>query len=160
MYLCERSCPASGLMSSTGGADDCTDERIGRSIVSARGARTVALTCALLLVSIGCAVKPGSEAGGVNPIYGGGISNDFDALAMVDPDVRSKVEDCIDNANFKIYTGDAYWQSTWVDAGESEAGLRRFCEKLASRDPAAFDKIHTDWVAWEAFVAAHPAQVP
>jgi hypothetical protein len=127
--------------------------------VSARrqDVRVGVLIVSLLLVSIGCAVKPGSQARGADSILGGGISDGFDALAIVDPEVHSKVEDCIDNANLKIYTGDPYWQQTWTDVGESDVGLRGFCENLAARDPATFDKIHTDWVAWEAFVAAQNA---
>ena len=137
-------------------ADDWTDELVRRSVVSARGGdlRVCILTGSLLLVSIGCAVKPGSQAGGVNPILGGGISDDFDALAFVDPEVHGKVEDCIDNAKLKVYTGDPYWQRTWIDVGESDVGLRDFCENLATRDPATLDEIHDDWVAWEEFVAA------
>jgi hypothetical protein len=112
------------------------------------------LAGSLLLVSIGCAVKPGAQAGGVNPILGGDISDDFDALAFVDPEVRGKVDDCVDNAKFKIYAGDQYWSDTWTDVGESDLGLRDFCESLATRDPATLAKIHSDWVAWEAFVAS------
>ena len=54
---------------------------------------------------------------------------------------------------FKAYAGDQYWLDTWTDVGESDAGLRDFCENLATRKPATLDEIHTDWVAWEAFVA-------
>ena len=108
-------------------------------------------------------MKPGSHAGGANPILGGGISDEIDALAIVDPEVHAKVDDCVDSAKFKAYGGDPVWQRTWVDVGESDVGLRDFCESMAARDPATFDKIHTDWVAWEAFVAtenAVPAPTP
>ena len=121
------------------------------------------LTGSLLLGSVGCAVKPGSHAGGANPILGGGISDELDALAIVDPEVHAKVDDCVDSAKFKAYGGDPVWQRTWVDVGESDVGLRDFCESMAARDPATFDKIHTDWVAWEAFVATEnvvPAPTP
>ena len=111
------------------------------------------LAGSLLLMSIGCTVKPGAQDGGVNPVLGGGISDDFDALAFVDPDVQGKVDDCIDNAKFKVYAGDQYWLDTWIDVGESDVGLRDFCENLATREPATLDEIHADWVAWEAFVA-------
>jgi hypothetical protein len=116
--------------------------------------RVGVLVGSLLLVSVGCAVKPGSHAEGANPILGGGISDELDALAIVDPEVHAKVDDCVESAKFAIYGGDPEWQRTWIDVGESDIGLRGFCEKLASRDPATFDRIHTDWVAWEAFVAA------
>jgi hypothetical protein len=123
------------------------------------------LTVSLLLVSIGCAVKPGAQSGGRDSMLGEGISDGFDALAMVDPEAPAKVDDCVESAKLKIYVGDAEWQQTWVDVGESDAGLRTFCEKLASWDPARFDRIHTDWVAWEAAVAAEngvptPATAP
>ena len=146
----------SDLTLSADDADDCSDALVRESVVSSRGLdpHVCALTCSLLLMSIGCAVKPGSQAGGVNPILGGGISDDFDALAFVDPEVRGRVEDCIDNAKLKIYTGDSYWQSTWIDVGESDVGIRDFCENLATRDPATLDEIHDDWAAWEEFVAA------
>jgi hypothetical protein len=120
-------------------------------------ARLGILTGSLLLVSVGCAVKPGSHAEGANPIFGAGISDELDALAIVDPAVHAKVDDCVDSAKFKVYSGDPVWQQTWIDVGESDVGLRDFCEKMAARDPATFDKIHTDWVAWEAFVAAENA---
>ena len=119
--------------------------------------RVGVLVGSLLLLSVGCAVKPGSHAGGANPILGGGISDELDALAIVDPEVHAKVDDCVESAKFAIYGGDPEWQRTWTDVGESDIGLRGFCEKLASRDPATFDQIHTDWVAWEAFVAAENA---
>ncbi len=125
--------------------------------------RVGVLAGSLLLVSLGCAVKPATQAGGVNPILGSGINNGFDALAMVDPEVRDKVEDCVDSAKFKIFSSDPMWQQTWIDVGESDDGLRSFCENLAAKDPATFDEIHTDWVAWETFVAAQngaPAPAP
>ena len=139
--------------------------------MSARGRllnlRVGVLTGSLLLGSIGCAVKPGSHAGGANPILGGGITDELDALAILDPEVHAKVDDCVDSAKLKIYGADPVWQRTWIDVGESDVGLRDFCENMASRDPAAFKQIHTDWAAWEAFVAAGsgepvstPAPVP
>jgi hypothetical protein len=147
------------------GADDRVDDPLLESTVSAPKLNLCvgALTGALLLASIGCAVKPGSQAGGVNPILGDGISNGFDAVAMVDPEARAKVDDCVDSATLNIYAGDPEWRRTWVDVGESDSGLRGFCEDLASWDPARFDRIHTDWVAWEAAVAAEngvPAPTP
>jgi hypothetical protein len=123
----------------------------------------VVVTGSLLLVLVGCAVKPGSDAVGANPILGGGISEEIDALAILDPQVHAKVEDCVDSAKLKVYGGDPMWQRTWIDVGESDVGLRNFCESMAARDPATFDKIHTDWVAWEAFVDAEsgvPAPIP
>ena len=132
--------------------------RVGRSVVNAHARllnlRVGVLAGSLLLSSVGCAVKPGSDAAGANPILGGGIADEIDALAIVDPEVHAKVEDCVDSAKFKVYSGDPAWQSTWIDVGESDVGLRDFCESMAARDPATFDKIHTDWVAWEAFVTA------
>jgi hypothetical protein len=117
--------------------------------------RVGVLIGSLLLLSTSCDVKPGSHAGGVDPILGGGISNELDALALVDPDVYAKVDDCVDSAEFKIYTGDAEWQRTWIDVGESRFGLRQHCEKLAAQHPSEFDQIHVDWVAWERFVASN-----
>jgi hypothetical protein len=137
-------------------ADDRVDDLLRGATVSARrpNLRIGVLTGSLLLISFGCAVKPGSQAGGVNPILGDGISDGFDALVMVDPDVNAKVDDCVDSAELKIYAGDADWQRTWVEVGESDSGLRTFCEQLASWDPVRFDRIHTDWVAWETAAAA------
>ncbi len=131
---------------------DCREGRARQRMLELR---VGVVTGALLLVSVGCAVKPGSHAGGANPILGAGISDELDALAIVDPQVYAKVDDCVDSAKLKVVGGDPVWQRTWLDVGESDVGLREFCENMASRDPAAFDKIHTDWVAWEAFVAAN-----
>ena len=130
--------------------------RVRGSVVSTRlrNMRVGVISGLLLLSTVGCAVKPGADTAGANPILGGGITDEIDALAIIDPEVHAKVEDCVDSAKFKVYSGDPAWQSTWLDVGESDAGLRGFCESMAARDPATFDKIHTDWVAWEAFVAA------
>ncbi len=137
--------------------------------MSPRGAllslRVGVIAGSLLLVSVGCAVKPGSQAGGANPILGSGITDEIDALAMLDPEIHAKVDDCVDSAKLKAYGGDPVWQRTWIDVGESDVGLREFCENLASRDPAAFAQIHTEWIAWEALVAAGsgvpaPAPIP
>ena len=122
--------------------------------------RVGVVTGALLLVSVGCAVKPGSHAGGANPILGAGISDELDALAIVDPEVHAKIDDCVDSARLRVYNGDPVWLRTWTDVGESDVGLRDFCANMASRDPARFDEIHTEWVAWEAFVAASNAVPP
>jgi hypothetical protein len=128
-----------------------------RSIGLRVGARSAALAASLVIVT-GCGFDPDSRNSAPSAILGGGIDDELDAMALLDPAVYTKIGDCLESAKFQVYVGDPEWQQTWDEVGRTAAGLRGVCEDLAVNDPSALDAIHTEWVAWEIATGASVAE--
>lgn len=111
-------------------------------------ARSVALVVALTAVA-GCELDPTTGEDPPNAILGGGIEDELDAMALLDPMVYVKIGNCVDSAKLKTLSGDPAWHQIWIDGGENAAALRGECERLAINDPRALDAIHAEWVAFE-----------
>lgn len=103
-----------------------------------------------VLAGAGCEVDPKGENSGPNPIFGGGIEDELDAVAMLDPEVYRKIGSCVESGQFKAFVGDPEWQRTWDEVGRSPAGLRAVCERLAANEPDTLDAIHAEWIVLDA----------
>ncbi|GEM_PF-3852338 len=114
------------------------------------------LAGALALAGAGCGLDEARD-NAASPILGAGISDEIDALEMLDPQIREKIGDCIESAQFKSFNGDPEWRQVWIDGGETVFGLRKRCEFLAKNRPDEFAAIHTEWVAWELSTGARRA---
>ena len=126
-------------------------ETVGGVVLTQRARRfaTATVSLAFVIVASGCGVDPNARADAPSAIFGAGISDEIDALEILDPQIRDKIGDCVESAKFKAFNGDPEWQQVWVDSDESVAAFRQLCERLAKREPDRFSAIHTEWVAWE-----------
>ena len=106
------------------------------------------LAGALTLAGSGCGFDEARD-NAASPILGAGISDEIDALAVLDPGIHDKIDDCIDSAKFKSFNGDPEWRQVWIDGGETVFGLRKRCEYLAKNRPDEFAAIHAEWAQWQ-----------
>ena len=124
--------------------------------LSKRVGRCGAVTGLLVLVvaTSGCGLDPNARSGAPSAIYGAGISDEIDALEILDPQIHDKIDDCVESASFKAFNGDPEWQQVWVESEQSVEGFRQRCERLAKHEPDRFTAIHTEWAAWESSTGA------
>ena len=96
----------------------------------------------------GCGLEEARD-GAASPILGDGVSDEIDALEVVDPLIREKLDDCVDYGQLQAFAGDPEWQRVWQDSGQTVAGYRRYCERLANNEPDKFRAIHLEWEAFK-----------
>ncbi len=115
-----------------------------------RGRRATGVAVGLLLVvASGCGLDE-ARKNAVSPILGDGISDEIDALELVDPLFHEKLDDCVSNVQLKALGGDPEWQQVWQDSGQDVSVYRQRCEHLAKNEPDEFRALHLEWVAFEA----------
>jgi hypothetical protein len=102
----------------------------------------------LLLAASGCGLEEARD-GAASPILGDGVSDEIDALEVVDPLIHEKLDDCVDYGQLQAFAGDPEWQRVWQDSGQTVAGYRRYCERLANNEPDKFRAIHLEWEAFK-----------
>ncbi|MGI9644441.1 MAG: hypothetical protein ACR2O6_03940 [Ilumatobacteraceae bacterium] len=121
-----------------------------------QAAKATALMAAIVLAA-GCGPEDRPGADQPSALLGGGIDDELDAMAILDPAVYEKIGSCFESAQFKVYVGDPEWQRIFEEVGGTPAGLRGICEDLAINDPGALDAIHVEWVNWENATGASTA---
>ena len=69
---------------------------------------------------------------------------------------HDQVTSCVESTKFGAFVGDAAALDRWNSAGQSDDDLAEVCTQIWRADPTALDKIHSDWMATQAMIAAEP----
>ena len=81
-------------------------------------------------------------------------------VAAVDAELdllpHDQITSCVESTKFGAYVGDAASLDRWNSAGQSDIDLAEVCTQIWRADPTALDKIHSDWMATQAMIAAEP----
>ena len=69
---------------------------------------------------------------------------------------HDQVTSCVESTKFGAFVGDAAALDRWNSAGQSDDDLAEVCTQIWRADPSKLEKIHSDWMATQAMIAASP----